>query len=407
MGVQMKDIQDAQTDMAAMNGKTVLQVIPTLESGGAERTVIDIVSGISAAGGRALVTSAGGRLVNDVEKAGGEHFTLPMDAKLRLDRFWTNKRALIALCKQEKVDLIHARSRAPAFPALGAARALHIPFITTYHGIYSENNRLKRWYNSVMVAGDAVIANSAYTAQLVIERYGVSNEKLHIVHRGTDMELFNPAIIDEIEKTTLQSRWSLPNGRPIVMLMARLTDWKGHMLAIDALARIKKENGTCPFFVFAGRAQSETYLARVRSAIVEAGLMDDITLVGHTDNVPLALSLADLVIVPSTKPEAFGRSVAEASAMGVPVIAFDHGGAVETIACPPDVKPQEATGLRVPLKDVGALANAIDEITTMPPAKRRRMGEKGRARILEHFSKEQMISKTINVYERVLGLSET
>ena len=132
--------------------------------------------------------------------------------------------------------------------------------------------------------------------------------------------------------------------------------------------------------------------------------MDDFTLVGHADNVPLALSLADLVIVPSTKPEAFGRSAAEASAMGVPVIAFDHGGAVETIACETEFKKTEATGLRVALKDVSALADAIEKITTMTPQARLQMGKNGRSRIKSHFSKQQMISKTIGVYERVLGL---
>lgn len=404
MGVQMKDIQVIQTDTAVMNGKTILQIIPTMETGGAERTVIDMARGIKSAGGRALVASAGGGLVGEVEKVGGEHFTLPLDAKFRLDRFWSNKRALIALCKREAVDLIHARSRAPAFPALGAAKALKIPFITTYHGIYSEKNRIKRWYNSVMVSGDAVIANSGYTADLVHERYGVADEKLHIVHRGTDMALFDPASIDAGDKAALRTRWSLPNNRPVVMLIARLTDWKGHLLAIKAAALIKKKTGACPYFVFVGRAQSETYLARVRSAIVEAGLMEDVALVGHIDNVPLTLSLADLVIVPSTKPEAFGRSVAEASAMGVPTIAFDHGGAVETIACPPDVKDEEATGRRVPLGDVPALADAIENIMNMTPHQRRLMGKVGRARIQRHFSKEQMISKTISVYKEVLGL---
>ena len=399
----MKDLEDEQTDMTCMNGKTILQIIPTLETGGAERTVIDMARGITAAGGRALVASAGGQLVNAVEKVGGEHFTLPLDAKLRLDRFWTNKRALIALCCRENVDLIHARSRAPAFPALGAAKTLKIPFITTYHGIYSEQNRLKRWYNSIMVAGDAVIANSHYTARLIRERYGLADEKLHIIHRGTDMALFDPALIDKAEKEALRARWALPRERPIVMLVARLTDWKGHLLAIKAASIIKKKTGTCPFFVFAGRAQSETYAARVRSAIVEACLMDDITLVGHADNVPLTLSLADLVIVPSTKPEAFGRSVAEASAMGIPAIAFDHGGAVETIACPPDVTIEQATGRRVPLGDVAALAQATEDIIEMPPKTRARMGTMGRKRILEHFSKEQMISKTLQVYKRVLG----
>jgi len=402
-GVRMTDTQDAQTDMQSLNGKTILQIIPTLESGGAERTVIDMAQAIRDAGGRALVASAGGRLVEALQKAGGVHFTLPLDAEFRLDQWWTNRRHLIALCRREKVDLIHARSRAPAFAALSAARAVKVPFVTTYHGIYSEKHAFKRWYNSVMVAGDAVIANSAYTAELIRKRYKIADEKLHIVHRGTDTALFDPAIIDEAERAALKALWRIPDGRPIVMLIARLSEWKGHLLAVAAGARIKAEIGQCPYFIFAGRAQSEAYETRVHSAIAAAGLEGDIALVGHVDNVPLALSLGDLAIVPSTKPEAFGRAVAEASAMEVPVIAFDHGGVAETIAAPPDVAIEAATGLRVPPGDVDALADAIQRIIAMVPLQRFLMGKRGRARIETLFSKQQMVSKTIDIYARMLS----
>lgn len=391
-------------DMPGLNGKTILQVIPTLETGGAERTTLDVARAIVAAGGRALVASACGRLVAALEEAGAHHVALPLDAKLRLDRLWANRRRLIALCRKEGVDLIHARSRAPAFSARSAARACGISFVTTYHGIYSETTALKRWYNSVMASGDAVIANSAYTASIVRDRYGLAEGKLHVVHRGTDMALFDPTAIDEDARKTLRARWHIPSGRPVVILVARLTQWKGHLLAVEAAARIKAEAGTSPFFVFAGRAQSETYAARVRSAIVEAGLLEDIALTGHVDDVPLALSLADLAIVPSTRPEAFGRSVAEASAMGIPVIAFDHGGAAETIACPPDVDEAERTGFRVAAGDVAALARAIRETVAMPPQERRAMGARARARIDAHFSTRQMVEKTIGIYRRVLDL---
>ena len=274
--------------------------------------------------------------------------------------------------------------------------------MTTYHGIYSENNALKRWYNSVMVAGSAVIANSAYTAELIRQRYPESQATLHIVHRGTDMALFDPLQVSQTEKTALRTRWRFPDNRPIVMLVARLTDWKGHLLAVKAAEILKRAGGVCPFFVFAGRAQSETYAARLRSAIFEAGLIEDVVLIGHADNVPLCLSLADLVIVPSTKPEAFGRSVAEASAMERPVIAFDHGGAVETIACPPAFGVEAQTGLRVAVGDVTALADAIKKIVNLPESERTAMGKRGRAHILRHFSTDQMIAKTLSVYKTLL-----
>ena len=165
--------ESIETDVSALKekikGKTILQVIPTLETGGAERTTVDMVEGIVGAGGRAFVASSGGRLVKAVEAAGGTHITLPLDAKFRLDRHLTNRWALRKLCQSHEINLIHARSRAPAFAALAASRTLKIPFLTTYHGIYSETSALKRWYNSVMVAGNAVIANSHYTRQVIQE----------------------------------------------------------------------------------------------------------------------------------------------------------------------------------------------------------------------------------------------
>ena len=389
--------------MPDLDGKTILQIIPTLKTGGAERTVVDMTRGIVDAGGRALVASAGGGLVQKVEDYGGTHFTLPLDAKFRVDRHLTNKWALTSMCKQEGVDLIHARSRAPAFPALCAARKLGLPFLTTYHGIYSEKNALKRWYNSVMVAGDAVIANSTYTASIIKERYQRTEDDIHIIHRGTDMNLFDVSTFSKQAQAGLRQKWHLPDDKPIVMLLARLTDWKGHLIAIRAARKIREKGGVLPHFVFAGSAQSETYLARVRSAIVEAAMMDNFSLVGHVDDVALALSVSDLVIVPSTKPEAFGRSVAEASAAGLPVIAFDHGGATETILAPPQCNEGERTGIKVPVGDVDALAVAIGEITSLSASKRNEMGARGRAHIQRNFTKEHMIEKTLTVYRSLMG----
>ncbi len=390
--------------MTDLNGKTILQIIPTLETGGAERTTIDIAKAIINANGKAVVASAGGRLVEEIEKIGGKHIFMPLDSKWKLHHFWLNKLKLIALAEKEGVDLIHARSRAPAFPAFGAAKALKVPFLTTYHGIYSEKNIFKRWYNSIMVSGKAVIANSNYTADLIKKRYKLPDWKIHVIHRGTDLELFDANTIKPQDQNALREKWHLPEHKPIIMLLGRLTDWKGHLLTIKAAEILFKQEGLTPHFVFVGKAQSETFQARVRSAIFEAGLMEDITLTGHFDNVPLALSLADLVIVPSTKPEAFGRSVAEASAMAKPVIAFDHGGATETILCPPHCTLEKASGLRIENKDAEALARTMKDILKLSPQERQAMGLRGRNHIKNNFTKEHMCQKTLALYVRLLNL---
>ncbi|MEO1066019.1 MAG: glycosyltransferase family 4 protein [Pseudomonadota bacterium] len=387
-----------QDTISSLAGKTILQVIPNLELGGAERTAVDIAGGVVEAGGRALVASAGGRLVSDLEALGGEHITLPLDAKLRLDRFWSNRTKLSVLCRERDVDLVHARSRAPAFPALQAARALDLPFLTTYHGIYSEENALKRWYNSVMVAGDAVIANSHYTADIVRKRYATASERIHVIHRGTDMARFSPERVTQNQINALRTAWDLPRDRLVVLLLARLTEWKGHLHAIEALAKLKTAMEEPPLFLFVGGAQSEGYHKRLNEAIAAHDLMDDVIIKGATDDVPTALSLADVVIAPSMKPEAFGRSVAEASAMERPVIAFDHGGAIETIAVSPEVPDDQRTGFRVPVGDSTALAKTIEAALRLSDGERREMGRRGRRHVAAHFSKHQMVSKTIALY---------
>ncbi|MEM8838707.1 MAG: glycosyltransferase family 4 protein [Pseudomonadota bacterium] len=385
-----------------LNGKTILQVIPTLEAGGAERTTIDIAEGVVKAGGQALVASAGGRLESALKSVGGKHVTLPLDAKARLDRHLTNRFALKALCKREQVSLVHARSRAPAFAALAAARSSSLPFITTYHGIYSERTALKRWYNSVMAAGDAVIANSHYTKSIVLSRYGLPPDKVPVVHRGTDLQLFDPARIAEEDSATLRAQWKIPEHRPVVLLLARITEIKGHIHAVEALGLLKKRGMDIPCLVFAGRPQSESYVERIKHMIAETGLGHDVSFVGHVDNVPLALSVADIVIQPSTKPETFGRAAAEAQAFCVPAISYDHGGATETIAAPPYVSEDARTGYRVKLGDRNGLADAVEALLTMGKDERLAMGRRGRNHIANHFSLQRMVADTLNIYSSFL-----
>lgn len=383
-----------------LTGKTILQVIPTLNTGGAERTTLDIAEAITKAGGRALVASAGGLLVPELEELGGIHFQLPLDAKLRLDQLLIgNVSALKKLCKSEKVDLIHARSRGPAWSAKWAADALNLPFVTTYHGIYGENNALKKAYNKVMVSGTKTIANSNYTATLIKERYNLADEKIAVIHRGTDVEKFDPEAISEDAQNAMARIWGTSPERPTLLLLGRLTDWKGHFHAITAFEEVIAKASVRPQLVFAGAAQSESYEERLRTTITEKGFDHDIHLVGHVADTPTALSLADVVLSPSTKAEAFGRSIAEAEAMAKPVIAFDHGGATETIIDNPEAA---RTSWRVPLKDDAAFVAAILEALEMPSAELKLLGQRARKHIAAHFDLTQMCEKTLHVYAEVL-----
>ena len=214
--------------------RSVLQVLPALETGGVERGAVDIAAAVAAAGWRALVASSGGAMVRELVRAGAEHVTLPLARKSPF-ALRANVASLAALIESEGVDIVHARSRAPAWSAYEAARRTGRPFVTTFHGTYNFGNALKRWYNGVMARGDRVIAISDFIADHVRRNYGVGDERLRVVPRGIDLEVFDPARVNSERIVQLAAKWRLPDGVPVVMLPGRLTRWKGQAALIDAL----------------------------------------------------------------------------------------------------------------------------------------------------------------------------
>ncbi|MFZ5619205.1 MAG: glycosyltransferase family 4 protein [Pseudomonadota bacterium] len=386
--------------------KTVLQVIPALDAGGAERTTVEMTRAIVGAGGQALVATAGGRLCEDVERAGGRIVLMPVGSKNPLV-VAANRGRLLRLAREEKVDIIHARSRAPAWSALWAARAAGIPFAATYHGAYNARSPLKRFYNSAMARADLVIANSAFTAASIRRFYDVG-DRLRVIPRGADLALFNPEAITAGRVSAVRAHWGLAEGGALTLLLpGRLTEWKGHQVAIEALAilagrsRNQSETGATGDFqlIFTGDAQGrDDYAASLMRKVDELGLQRMIRWVGHCDDMPAAYAACDIILSPSTRPEAFGRVAVEAGAMARPVIAADHGGARETII-------DEETGILVTPGSAEALADAIAKTVALGPSGRRAMSEKARARVVSHFSIEAMCASTLEAYRSLLDRS--
>ncbi|GAB4518578.1 MAG: glycosyltransferase family 4 protein [Amphiplicatus sp.] len=384
---------------------TVLQVIPALDAGGAERTTLEIARAVVEAGGRALVACRGGRLGAQIEAAGARVVPMPVHSKNPLT-LWANRARLLDLIRREGVDIVHARSRAPAWSALWAARAAGVPFVTTYHGAYRANGPLKRFYNSAMVRGDLVIANSAFTAAVIRARYDLPPGRLAVIPRGADLGYFDPAEVSPERVAALRRAWRLPAaGEAFVLLLpGRLTPWKGHETAIAALARLvndpsRRGAGNQPVLrlIFAGDAQGrDGFEAFLRAEIERRGVRDMIHLVGHCADMPAAYALADVVLAPSLRPEAFGRVAVEAGAMARPVIAADHGGARETVL-------DGETGVLVPPDDPEALADAIREIAAMPAPARAAMGARARARVAENFSTAAMCAATLDAYRALVA----
>lgn len=375
----------------------VLQVVPALDAGGAERSTIDIARALSAAGYRALVASRGGRLEGELRDAGGELVRMPLETKQPLN-ILANARTLAKLVRTENVAIIHARSRAPAWSALIAARRTGTPFVTTYHGIYNARTQLKRWYNSVMVRGDAVIANSQWTAEHILSTYRARPKNLSVIHRGIDFAVFDPAKIDPVVARKLRSQWQADDNTKIILLPGRLTRWKGQLVLIDALARLQQNSQPQTIrAVLIGDAQGRNeYVREIEDAIARHKLSGIVILAGHFAAMAVAYCAADIVISASTDPEAFGRVPPEAAAMGKPVIATDHGGARETVL--PGI-----SGLLTPPGDAGALATAIANLLERPKSELSRMGEAGQAHVRANFSVEQMQRETLTLYESLLS----
>jgi glycosyltransferase involved in cell wall biosynthesis len=386
-----------------VTNRTILQVIPALETGGAERTTLDVAERVVAAGDRALVVSAGGRLVPELEALGATHIEMPVAAKSPL-MLWKNKRALDRLIAREKVDLVHARSRAPAWSALWAARKAGVPFVTTYHGIYNQSNALKAFYNSVMARGDAVIANSRYTANLIVERHPFARSRISVIHRGSDLEALAPGAVSRERARALAQDWGLEEGEAVLLNIARLTAWKGQRVLVEALSRLSLEGKNRWTCILAGDAQGrDDYVADLKARIGAAGLDGRVRLVGHCSDVAAALSLADMAVVASVEAEAFGRAAVEAQAAGVPVIATDLGAAPETVLAPPEVAEDQRTGWRVPPGDAAAMAQAIARVGDLPAEERARVTARALAHVSASFTVEAMCAATLQVYDRLLA----
>jgi glycosyltransferase involved in cell wall biosynthesis len=379
--------------MSLHHKPVILQVLPSLESGGVERGTVEMVQAVVRAGGDALVASAGGRLVGQVERAGGRHVTMALMTKDPLN-IYLNAGRLKRLMRRERVDLVHARSRAPAWSAWIASRRLGVPLVTTWHGIYGEDFPGKHRYNSVMARGARVIAASRYIAERVAAGYGVGPDRLRLIPRGVDAGLFDPEAVGGDRVHRLAEAWRVPTGARMVMLPARVTRWKGAEALLEAAKMLGRPD---VFWVLVGGDQGhEDFSARLTRRAKKLGLLPQLRLAGHCDDMPAALLLADVVVSASLKPEPFGRNVIEAQAMGRPVVAFHHGGAAETVS-------EGRTGFLVPPGDVPALSGAIGRALDLPDEERAWLGWRAREAVLAGYTTRAMQQATLAVYAEILG----
>jgi glycosyltransferase involved in cell wall biosynthesis len=364
-------------DQPAKAGRpAVLQVLPALASGGTERGAVDVAAALARAGGTAIVASEGGRLERELARAGAVHVKLPLASKNPLV-MRRNAAALERLIRAHGVEIVHARSRAPAWSARAAANRCGVHFVTTFHGVYSAGN----------------LAPSEFVAGHIRETYGVEAERLRVILRGVNLEIFSSDAVTASRVIKLATSWRVPDGVKLIMLPARLTRWKGHGLLIEALTRLGDLEFCCVLLGDEmGRAD---YKRELEAMIAKRNLRSRAFVLGHCADMAAAYMNADVVVSASTEPEAFGRTISEAQAMGRPVVASDHGGARE----------QVLPGVTAFLFEPGnpdALAAALREALTLAPEARAHLSAQAEMHVRGKFSRDKMCAKTLALYDEVL-----
>ena len=379
--------------------KRILQIIPNMEIGGAERTVLEITSFLKDTEFSSLVLTSGGKLIGELEKENIEVIKLKIDKKNPYS-ILKNFFLFIKIFREKKIDLVHVRSRAPAWSAIFAAKKIGIPVLTTWHGHVSNSSFIKKIYNSIMLKGDAVIANSIYTAENISKIYGINKSKIDIIPRGVDVNNFKKSDINNHEIAKIKENWKIfDKEKVIILLPARLTKWKGHEVAIEAINLLKGEsffkNIVC---LFAGEQKnSEKYIHNLNRLISSYSLEKKIRLIGKVENMPLAYHASDVILSPSIEPEPFGRIPIEAQASGKIIISCDAGAVKDTIK-----SGKNFTGFKAIPNNSESLADKIKIALKMENEEIQGMQKRAIMNVKNNFSLESMCKKTLEVYNRLL-----
>lgn len=376
----------------ARKAPVVLQVIPSLGAGGAEQGCIDVAAELVRSGATSIVACHGGHRLPELLRGGSIHIDLPVDSKNPFV-MWRNIARLRKIIQQYDVDIVHARSRAPAWSALKACEGTRAHFMTTCHAPFNISGDVKKFYNSSIARGERVIAISNHIRNYLLQNYEISEDVIRVIHRGVAIEKFHPSAVAPTSLIRLSNEWRLPDGCTIVMMPGRLTRWKGHLVLIDAMATVNREDVFC---VMIGDDQGrKEYREEVEAAIRTKNLEGRVRIIGHCSDMPSAYMLSNVVVSASTEPEGFGRVPIEAQAMGRAIIATDHGGAQETII-------NGITGWLVPPGDADALAAAINDALSMDPEKKSLMATHAMTHVADNFTRATMVDQTMDVYAELL-----
>jgi glycosyltransferase involved in cell wall biosynthesis len=378
----------------------VLQVIPKLGFGGAETGCYDLAHYLHENGCSSFIVTSGGELLKFIDKKKVKLIKLPVHSKNPILIFF-NSIALIFIILFYNISVVHARSRAPAWSCLLATKITRRKFVTTFHGTYNFKNFIKKFYNSVMVKSNLIIAGSNYIFSHINNNYNKYfnlKKKFLVIFRGINVDYFDPSTTLEKDENELIKNWEVDRNKKIILMPGRLTTWKGQEIFIEALNLVNKELGYQSFYaVILGSDQGrDIYTKKIKRLVEQYRLTGQIKFIEHCSNMPLAYKISDLVVSASIEPEAFGRVSVEAQAMEKPIIASDIGGSNETIV-------NNETGFLFKSGNPESLSKKILEVLNLDQSRLKSMGIEARKNIIKKFNVEKMCFSTYSEYKKLLN----
>ena len=378
----------------------VLQVIPKLGYGGAETGCYDLAHYLHENNCSSFIATSGGDLIKFIDKKKVKLFRLPVHSKNPLIIIF-NAFALVFIILVNGISIVHARSRAPAWSCFLATKITRKKFVTTFHGTYNFNNSIKKFYNSIMVRSNLIIAGSNFIFSHINKNYSKylgAKKKLLVIFRGINVDYFDPSTTTETQEKQLLIDWQIDKSKKIILLPGRLTSWKGQESFIEALSLVNKELGYDSFYgVILGSDQGRNvYKKKIIRLVEQHRLTNQLKFIEHCKNMPVAYKISDLIVSASIEPESFGRVAVEAQSMKKPILASDIGGSNETVE-------NGKTGFLFEAGNPVSLSNKILEILKLDESTLKSMGNEGRKNIIKKFNVEKMCFSTYSEYKKLLN----
>lgn len=373
----------------------ILQVTAALNEGGVERGTLEMAAFTAAHGAESHVASNGGKLLPELEKCGAKHYLLPLAKRNLWSVLWSAMK-LANIIRENNIDLVHARSRAPAWAAFIACRLTNTKFITTFHGTHKIQNRFKRLYNSVMVRGVRVIAISEFIRQHIMDNYQVASERIDVAPRGVDPEIFNPELFTQQDNDDLRRTLGIKTDELVISLPGRLTRWKGQTVFLRALGEIKDIPWRA--LLIGGAGNKRAYEDELKKLAVALGIENRVKILGSQRDIARYYAVSNLVVSASTEPEAFGRVAIEAQAMATPIVSSAHGGSLETVK-------DGVTGWLYAPQSAADLAEKLRMALELELTELNSIGQLGNSWVSEKYTTLQMCRKEWMSYSEVLSTS--